>query len=100
MGKVCRRARSGVCWSSSPGGSVCVSSESASISSAMMRLSGWRADVDDAAVAEAAAATAGFSGRELAKMVASVQTAVYGGSEPVLTLDLFRRVLAAKVMHC
>jgi hypothetical protein len=57
------------------------------------------ADVDDAAVAEAAVATAGFSGRELAKMVASVQTAVYGGSEPILTLDLFRRVVGAKVMY-
>ena len=58
------------------------------------------ADVNDAAIAEAAAATDGFSGRELAKMIASVQTAVYGGREPVLTVDLFRRVVAAKVGAC
>ncbi len=55
------------------------------------------ADVNDAAIAEAAVATDGFSGRELAKMIASVQTAVYGGREPVLTVNLFRRVVAAKV---
>ena len=54
-------------------------------------------DVDDALVAEAAAQTNGFSGRELAKMVASVQTAVYGGREAILTADLFRRVVLAKV---
>lgn len=48
-------------------------------------------------MAEAAAQTNGFSGRELAKMVASVQTAVYGGREAILTADLFRRVVLAKV---
>ena len=63
----------------------------------LTQVSVWTQDVDDTAIAEAAAATDGFSGRELAKMIASVQTAVYGGREPVLTVDLFRRVVAAKV---
>lgn len=54
-------------------------------------------DVNEALVAEAAVGTEGFSGRELAKMVASVQTAVYGGREPVLTASLFRRVVKSKV---
>ena len=53
--------------------------------------------MDDALVAEAAAGTEGFSGRALAKMVASVQTAVYGGKQPVLTAALFRRVVQSKV---
>ncbi len=46
---------------------------------------------------EAAEATAGFSGRELAKMISSIQTAVYGSAQPVLTPALFRSVVARKV---
>ena len=46
---------------------------------------------------EAANQTEGFSGRELAKFMASVQAAVYGAHEPVLTAAMFRRVLALKV---
>jgi ATPase family AAA domain-containing protein 3A/B len=46
---------------------------------------------------EAAQATDGFSGRELAKFMASVQAAVYGSHEPVLTKDMFARVLQLKL---
>lgn len=46
---------------------------------------------------EAAQATEGFSGRELAKFMASVQAAVYGSHEPVLTKDMFARVLQLKL---
>lgn len=48
-------------------------------------------------VQEAADATEGFSGRELAKMISSIQTAVYGSAQPVLTPELFRNVVARKV---
>lgn len=46
---------------------------------------------------QAAKATEGFSGRELAKFMASVQAAVYGSHEAVLTDDIFKRVLNMKV---
>ncbi|GBF92094.1 hypothetical protein Rsub_04441 [Raphidocelis subcapitata] len=46
---------------------------------------------------EAAAAMEGFSAREIAKFAASVQAAVYGAPEPVLTPELFRRVLDHKL---
>lgn len=46
---------------------------------------------------EAAEATEGFSGRELAKMISSIQTAVYGSAQPVLTPELFRSVVDRKV---
>lgn len=45
----------------------------------------------------AAEATEGFSGRELAKFMASVQATVYGSHEPVLTGDMFKRVLELKL---
>lgn len=45
----------------------------------------------------AAQATEGFSGRELAKMVASIQTAVYGTSQAVLTPEIFQNVVQRKV---
>ena len=45
----------------------------------------------------AAQATEGFSGRELAKFMASVQATVYGSHEPVLTGDMFKRVLELKL---
>ena len=46
---------------------------------------------------EAARKTVGFSGRELAKLLASVRGAVYGGKESVLTSDVFREVVDYKV---
>ena len=46
---------------------------------------------------EAARKTEGFSGRELAKLLASVRGAVYGGKESVLTGDVFREVVDYKV---
>ncbi|KAL6767968.1 hypothetical protein ACKKBF_B37290 [Auxenochlorella protothecoides x Auxenochlorella symbiontica] len=53
--------------------------------------------VDGALLDEAAAATEGFSGRELAKFMASVQAAVYGSKDAVLDAPMFRRLLDMKV---
>lgn len=39
----------------------------------------------------------GFSAREIAKFAASVQAAVYGGAEAVLTPQLFQKVLDYKL---
>lgn len=46
---------------------------------------------------EAAAKTEGFSGREIAKMMASVQAAVYGSENCMLDPILFREVVDYKV---
>ncbi|XVF06899.1 hypothetical protein REPUB_Repub06bG0090900 [Reevesia pubescens] len=46
---------------------------------------------------EAAAKTEGFSGREIAKLMASVQAAVYGSENCVLDPTLFREVVDYKV---
>jgi ATPase family AAA domain-containing protein 3A/B len=46
---------------------------------------------------EAAARTEGFSGREIAKLMASVQAAVYGRENCVLDPNLFREVVDYKV---
>lgn len=46
---------------------------------------------------EAAAKTDGFSGREIAKLMASVQAAVYGSENCVLDSNLFREVVDYKV---
>ncbi|KAK1571652.1 hypothetical protein Q3G72_020753 [Acer saccharum] len=46
---------------------------------------------------EAAAKTEGFSGREIAKLMASVQAAVYGSENCVLDASLFREVVDYKV---
>ncbi|KAH0688136.1 hypothetical protein KY290_018201 [Solanum tuberosum] len=46
---------------------------------------------------EAAARTEGFSGREVAKMMAGVQAAVYGTEDCVLDANLFREVVDYKV---
>ncbi|PPR99004.1 hypothetical protein GOBAR_AA21644 [Gossypium barbadense] len=46
---------------------------------------------------EAAAKTEGFSGREIAKLMASVQAAVYGSESCVLDPNLFREVVDYKV---
>lgn len=53
--------------------------------------------VNEVLVQEAAAATEGFSGRELAKMVASMQAAVYGSPEAVLTPAMFKSVMKMKL---
>ena len=57
------------------------------------------ADVDDAALDEAAAKMDGFSGREIAKTVAGVSGAAYGASSgsPTLTLAMFTDVVDTKV---
>ncbi|KAK9814443.1 hypothetical protein WJX72_006002 [[Myrmecia] bisecta] len=54
-------------------------------------------DIDDALIQEAAEATEGFSGRELAKMVASMQAAVYGSRDAVFTPEIMRSVVQVKV---
>lgn len=46
--------------------------------------------VTDALLADAAKRMQGFSGREIAKFMASVQAAVYGSPQPVLTADIFK----------
>lgn len=46
---------------------------------------------------EASARTEGFSGREIAKLMASVQAAVYGSENCVLDPSLFREVVDYKV---
>nr|ACG43574.1 ATPase family AAA domain-containing protein 3 [Zea mays] len=53
--------------------------------------------VTDDLIREAAAKTQGFSGREIAKMMASVQAAVYGSKDCELTPGLFREVVDYKV---
>ncbi len=53
--------------------------------------------VDERVLEEAASAMEGFSGREIAKFMASVQAAVYGSAQAVLTPELFREVLAHKL---
>lgn len=55
--------------------------------------------ITDAMLWEAAEKTEGFSGRELAKFMASVQAAVYGSHEPVLTPAIFENVLNLKLME-
>jgi ATPase family AAA domain-containing protein 3A/B len=46
--------------------------------------------VDELLLASAAQRMEGFSGREIAKFMASVQAAVYGSPQPVLTADIFK----------
>jgi ATPase family AAA domain-containing protein 3A/B len=46
--------------------------------------------VDEALLASAASRMEGFSGREIAKFMASVQAAVYGSQAAVLTPDIFK----------
>lgn len=53
--------------------------------------------VTDDVLREAAAKTEGFSGREIAKLLASVQAAVYGSEDCVLDAQLFREVVDYKV---
>lgn len=51
----------------------------------------------DDIIKEAAEKTEGFSGREIAKLMASVQAAVYGSKDCVLDANLFREVVDYKV---
>lgn len=53
--------------------------------------------LNDDIIKEAAAKTTGFSGREIAKLMASVQAAVYGSLKCVLDPTLFREVVDYKV---
>ncbi|KAI3457870.1 hypothetical protein Pfo_014533 [Paulownia fortunei] len=53
--------------------------------------------LNDDIIKEAAARTEGFSGREIAKLMASVQAAVYGSEDCVLDPNLFREVVDYKV---
>ena len=53
--------------------------------------------ISDDIISEAARKMEGFSGREIAKTMASVQGAVYGSKESVLDADLFREVIDYKV---
>lgn len=53
--------------------------------------------ITDDLIREAAAKTEGFSGREIAKLLASVQAAVYGSKDCELTPALFREVVDYKV---
>jgi ATPase family AAA domain-containing protein 3A/B len=46
---------------------------------------------------KAAVATVNFSGREIAKLMASVQAAAYGTPNATLTTDLFQNVLELKL---
>ncbi|RZR96329.1 hypothetical protein BHM03_00025310 [Ensete ventricosum] len=52
--------------------------------------------ISDDVIREAAAKTEGFSGREIAKLMASVQAAVYGSKDCELTSGLFREVVDYK----
>ncbi|OWM74607.1 ATPase family AAA domain-containing protein 3-like [Punica granatum] len=54
-------------------------------------------DVSDEVIREAAKKTEGFSGREIAKLMASVQAAIYGSPDCVLDSQLFNEVVDYKV---
>ncbi|KAH7566397.1 hypothetical protein ACOSQ2_023163 [Xanthoceras sorbifolium] len=54
-------------------------------------------DLSEDVIREAAKKTEGFSGREIAKLMASVQAAVYGRPDCVLDSQLFREVVDYKV---
>ncbi|GER48758.1 AAA-type ATPase family protein [Striga asiatica] len=53
--------------------------------------------LNDDVIKEAASKTEGFSGREIAKLMAGVQAAVYGSEDCVLDANLFREVVDYKV---
>ncbi|KAK4416582.1 ATPase family AAA domain-containing protein 3 [Sesamum alatum] len=54
-------------------------------------------DLSDDVLREAARKTEGFSGREIAKLMASVQAAVYGRPDCVLDANLFKEIVDYKV---
>lgn len=53
--------------------------------------------IDDELIRVAAEKTEGFSGREIAKLIASVQAAVYGRPDCVLDADLFMQIVDYKI---
>ncbi|CAA7035775.1 unnamed protein product [Microthlaspi erraticum] len=55
------------------------------------------ADLTDEVISEAAKKTEGFSGREIAKLVAGVQAGVYGRADCVLDSQLFKEIVEYKV---
>uniref|UniRef100_A0A1D1YAT7 ATPase family AAA domain-containing protein 3-B n=1 Tax=Anthurium amnicola TaxID=1678845 RepID=A0A1D1YAT7_9ARAE len=54
-------------------------------------------NLSDGVIREAAVKTEGFSGREIAKLMAGIQAAVYGSKDCVLDTGLFREVVDYKV---
>ncbi|KAK6150887.1 hypothetical protein DH2020_015819 [Rehmannia glutinosa] len=56
-------------------------------------------DISDDILREAARKTEGFSGREIAKLMASVQAAVYGRPDCVLDSNLFKEIVDYKVVE-
>ncbi|XP_058179083.1 uncharacterized protein LOC131297903 [Rhododendron vialii] len=54
-------------------------------------------DLSDNVIREAAQKTEGFSGREIAKLMASVQAAVYGRPDCILDSQLFKEIVDYKV---
>ncbi|KAK1357587.1 AAA domain-containing protein [Heracleum sosnowskyi] len=54
-------------------------------------------DLSEDIIREASRKTEGFSGREIAKLMASVQAAVYGRPDCVLDSELFREIVDYKV---
>lgn len=54
-------------------------------------------DLSDDVIREAAKKTEGFSGREIAKLMASVQAAVYGRPDCVLDSELFMEIVDYKI---
>ncbi|PIM97231.1 hypothetical protein CDL12_30301 [Handroanthus impetiginosus] len=54
-------------------------------------------DISDDVIREAARKTEGFSGREIAKLMASVQAAVYGRPDCLLDANLFKEIVDYKV---
>lgn len=54
-------------------------------------------DLSDDVIQEAAKKTEGFSGREIAKLVASIQAAVYGRPDCTLDSQLFMEIVDYKV---
>ncbi|EOA17809.1 hypothetical protein CARUB_v10006207mg [Capsella rubella] len=54
-------------------------------------------DLTDKVISEAAKKTEGFSGREIAKLVAGVQAGVYGRKDCVLDSQLFEEIVEYKV---
>ncbi|KAJ8544795.1 hypothetical protein K7X08_017378 [Anisodus acutangulus] len=56
-------------------------------------------DLSDDAIREAAKKTEGFSGREIAKLMASVQATVYGRPDCVLDSQLFKEIVDYKVVE-
>lgn len=56
-------------------------------------------DLTDQVIREAAKKTEGFSGREIAKLVAGVQAAVYGRQDCVLDSQLFEEIVDYKIQE-